>query len=197
MLICAAFVRGAFVSAFLSRKSLITAVAATLMLLPAHSASAQGYPFSQRSNLVQNIALTQFSIEYGRPVARGRKLFGALVPWDTIWHPGADEATELTFNHDVLINGAPLKAGTYTLWMIPRERAPWSFIFNRGLKVSHKDYPGPQMDELRLEIAPETQSHVESMVFLFPTVLRDEGVFRFQWGTTSISVAIKAPYREP
>ncbi len=188
--------RGSLVRALPFRKLLVTAAAATVVLLPASAARAQGYPFSQRSRLVQNIALTQFSIEYGRPVARGRKLFGALVPWDTIWHPGADDATELSFNHDVLMNGTPVKAGTYTLWMVPRESAPWSFVLSRGLKVSHKDYPGQQMDALRLEIAPETQSHIESMSFFFPMVLRDEGVLRFQWGTTSLSVAIKAPYKE-
>ena len=181
----------------LLRAALFPAALALLVLLPIHPISAQGYPFSQRSRLVQNIALTHFSIEYGRPVARGRKLFGALVPWDTIWHPGADEATELSFDHDVTMNGMPIKAGTYTVWMIPRNNSPWSLILSRGVKVTHKDYPGPQMDVLRLEIAPESQSSVESMSFSFPMVLRDEGVLRFQWGTTSISVAIKAPYKEP
>jgi len=54
---------------------------------------AQGYPFSQRGTVSQMVAFTNISIEYGRPVARGRALFGALVPWDSVWHPGADSAT--------------------------------------------------------------------------------------------------------
>ena len=61
-------------------------------------ATAQGYPFSQRSRLEQDIALNAVEVTYGRPVARGRELFGALVPWDSIWHPGADSATRISFS---------------------------------------------------------------------------------------------------
>jgi hypothetical protein len=64
-----------------------------LMALTAASARAQGYPFSQRGSVTQMVAFTNISVAYGRPVARGRVLFGALVPWDSVWHPGADSAT--------------------------------------------------------------------------------------------------------
>ncbi|HZI42818.1 MAG TPA: DUF2911 domain-containing protein, partial [Gemmatimonadaceae bacterium] len=74
---------------------------------------AQGYPFSQRGSVSQNVAYTTISIAYGRPVARGRALFGSLVPWDQIWHPGADSATRITFNHDIVVEGKPLRAGEY------------------------------------------------------------------------------------
>jgi hypothetical protein len=88
----------------------------TLALIAAPSAShAQGYPFSQRQKIVQNVALTEIAIEYGRPVARGRELFGKLVPWDKVWHPGADSATKIVFNHDVQLEGHDIKAGTYSL----------------------------------------------------------------------------------
>jgi len=172
----------------------LTAVA-VLASIPDH-ARAQGYPFSQRQHITQNIALTEISIEYGRPVARGRELFGKLVPWDTIWHPGADAATRITFKRDVLLEGQALKAGTYSLWLIPRPNAPWTFIVSRVANVSHLDYAGPSKDALRVDIAPETQSHMESMTWHFPMVLRDEGTLRFQWGTTSLSIKVKAPYKK-
>jgi hypothetical protein len=174
------------------RLSLIAA--ALLLVLPA-TLRAQGYPFSQRQHITQNIALTEISIEYGRPVARGRELFGKLVPWDTIWHPGADAATRITFKRDVLLEGQALKAGTYSLWFIPRANAAWTFIVSRAANVSHLDYAGPSKDALRLEIMPETQSHMESMTWHFPMVLRDDGILRFQWGTTSVSIKVKAPYK--
>lgn len=157
--------------------------------------NAQGYPFSQRQHIIQNVALTEISIEYGRPVARGRELFGKLVPWDTIWHPGADSATKITFKHDVQLEGKDVKAGTYSLWFIPRANAPWTFIVSKASHVSHLDYAGPSKDALRVDIMPETQSHMESMTWHFPMVLRDDGILRFQWGTTSISVKVKAPYK--
>ena len=112
----------------------VAACMATALTSPARS---QGYPFSQRGTVTQNVAFTEIAVTYGRPVARGRELFGALVPWDSVWHPGADSATRVTFNHDVLLEGKPLRAGEYTLWLIPREHAPWTVIREpSGARVS-------------------------------------------------------------
>ena len=137
----------------------IIAVAAVVALQFPAATHAQGYPFSQRQHLTQNVALTEISLEYGRPVARGRELFGKLVPWDTIWHPGADAATRITFKHDVLLEGQELKAGTYSLWLIPRPNSAWTFIVSKAANVSHLDYAGPSKDAMRVDIMPETQSH--------------------------------------
>jgi hypothetical protein len=158
-------------------------------------AGAQGYPPSQRGAVMQNIALTRVEVVYGRPVARGRALFGQLVPWDSIWHPGADSATRVSFDHDVLVEGKPLKAGTYSLWLIPHERTPWTVIFSRAANVFHKPYPGAAEDVLRIEVTPQTASHVESMGIEFPMVLRDDAILQIHWGTTAVPVRIKAPYK--
>lgn len=176
------------------RKVLKTLATLTVLALPSGT-EAQGYPFSQRQKVVQNVALTEISLEYGRPVARGRELFGKLVPWDKVWHPGADSATKIVFNHDVQLEGHDVKAGTYSLWFIPRATGPWTFIVSKDAHVSHLDYSGPTRDALRVDIAPEPQSHMESMTWHFPMVLRDDGIMRFQWGTTSISVKVKAPFK--
>ena len=169
---------------------------ASLILCVAPGTSpAQGYPFSQRGSVSQNVAYTTISIAYGRPVARGRALFGSLVPWDQIWHPGADSATRITFDHDIVVEGKPLRAGEYTLWLIPRETAPWTLIFSRAAHVFHKPYPGEQYEALRVDIKPEQVSHVESFTIYFPSVLRDEAVMQLHWGTTAIPVHITAPYK--
>ena len=168
---------------------------ASLLLCVAPMISrAQGYPFSQRGSVSQNVAYTGISIEYGRPVARGRALFGSLVPWDQIWHPGADSATRITFNHDIVVEGKPLRAGEYTLWLIPRESQPWTLIFSRAAHVFHKPYPGEQYEVLRVDVKPEQVSQVESFTIYFPSVLRDEAVMRLHWGTTAVSVHIQAPF---
>ena len=158
-------------------------------------AEAQGYPASQRATVTQNVALTKIELTYGRPVARGRTLFGQLVPWDSVWHPGADSASRISFDHDVTIEGKALKAGAYSLWLIARERAPWTIIFSSAANVFHRPYPGPTNDALRLDVTPETLSHVESMTIDFPMVLRDDAIMRVQWGTTAVSLRIKAPYK--
>jgi hypothetical protein len=156
---------------------------------------AQGYPFSQRGSVTQMVAFTKISVEYGRPVARGRALFGALVPWDSVWHPGADSATRITFTHDVLIEGKPLRAGEYSLWLIPHEHAPWTVIFSRAAHTFHRPYPGAKFDVLRVDVAPEQVSHMESFAIYFPSVLRDEATLRLHWGTTAVALRIKAPFR--
>jgi hypothetical protein len=164
------------------------------LALPA-AAPAQGFPFSQRAAVTQNVAHTEFSIIYGRPVARGRELFGKLVPWDTVWHPGADSATRLVVSRDVVVEGKPLAAGEYSLWIIPRQRAAWTVIFSKAARVFHQPYPGASNDALRLDVAPDSASHMETMAFYFPLVLRDDAVLRLHWGTTTLPVRIKAPYR--
>src|SRR5882672_8142719 len=107
---------------------------------------AQGYPFSQRGTVSQMVAFTNISIEYGRPVARGRTLFGALVPWDSVWHPGADSATLMTIDHDIVWEGKALRAGEYSLWLIPREHGDWTVIVNSAAHTFHKPYPGADKD---------------------------------------------------
>jgi hypothetical protein len=179
------------------------AVALTLALLfPAvlalpRECAAQGYPFSQRARVDQTVAFTKISVVYGRPVARGRTLFGdsALVKWGAIWHPGADSATRVSFNHDVTIEGHDVKAGEYSVWLIPRANAPWIFILSRAAHVFHQPYPGEASDAYRFEVTPERGGHMETLAFYFPVVLRDEAVMRIHWGEMMVPVRIKAPYR--
>jgi hypothetical protein len=167
-------------------------LAVAVTALPARS---QGYPFSQRGTVTQMVAFTEIAVSYGRPVARGRDLFGALVPWDAVWHPGADSATRVRFSRDVLLEGKPLRAGEYSLWLIPRERGPWTVILSRAARVFHIPYPGANQDALRIDVTPEQASHMESFAIYFPKVLRDDAVMRLHWGTTAVQIRIKAPFK--
>jgi hypothetical protein len=174
---------------------IVTPFAIAVTILLAAACGAQGYPASQRGSVTQNVALTEISVTYGRPVARGRVLFGQLVPWDSVWHPGADSATRIVFNHDVVLEDHPVKAGEYSLWLLPHERGPWTVILSRAAHAFHRPYPGASQDALRFDVTPESLSHMESLAIYFPVVLRDEAVLRIHWGTTGVPVKIKAPYR--
>jgi len=173
------------------------AVTAAVIGLGAASCRAQGYPASQRARVDQTVAFTDISVVYGRPVARGRTLFGdsALVKWDVIWHPGADSATRVTFSRDVKLEGRDVKAGEYSVWLMPRANQPWTFILSRAAHVFHIPYPGEGSDALRVDIMPERGSHMETLAFYFPVVLRDEAVMRVHWGEMIVPVRIKAPFR--
>ena len=181
----------------LYRTTRIVGVFAALAALPLLSttARAQGYPFSQRGSVTQSVAHTEIAVSYGRPIARGRVLFGVLVPWDSVWHPGADSATRISFTHPVLLEGHEVKAGEYSVWLIPREHRPWTFILSGAAHAFHKPYPGVAADAYRIDVTPEVSSHMEAMAIYFPMVHRDSAVMRIHWGTTSLPLRIKAPYR--
>ena len=163
-----------------------------LMLLFAPCANAQ-VPRSQHGSVTQRVGTTEISVAYNRPVARGRELFGGLVRWGRRWHPGADSATTISFSKDVTIDGQALKAGRYTLWIVPEESKPWTVIFNRGTGVWHTSYPGDSLDALRLEVKPETGAHMEALAYYFPMVDADSAELRLHWGTAVVPLKIKAP----
>jgi len=151
------------------------------------------YPRSQHATLSQRIQATEITITYNRPVARGRNLFGGVVAWNHMWHPGADSSTTLSFSKDVSIDGHALAAGRYTLWTIPQESPkPWTVIFSRGVNNWHTQYPGEDQDALRLTVTPETGPHLETLAYYFPMVDADSAVLRLHWGTVVVPMMIRA-----
>lgn len=178
------------------RFSGLRVIAAVAVAMPA-ACRAQGYPPSQRGSVTQNVALTEIAVTYGRPVARGRVLFGTLVPWDSVWHPGADSATRISLSRDIRLEGRAVKAGEYSIWLIPRDGRPWTFILSRASRVFHTPYPGAAEDYLRVDVTPESASHVESLAIYFPSVIKDEAIMRIHWGETALPIHITAPYRAP
>jgi hypothetical protein len=166
--------------------------AAALLAALAGPARAQGIPFSQHGSVSQRVGFTDISIEYNRPVARGRTLFGehAVVRWGEVWHPGADSATTITLSRDVLVEGKPLVAGQYTLWTIPRPDA-WTIMFSRAVHVFHIPYPGAAQDALRVEVKPETGGHMDALAYYFPVVAPDSAVLRLHWGEMVVPIHIR------
>ncbi len=153
---------------------------------------AQAVPFSQHGSVTQRVGITDIGIEYNRPVARGRTLFGdrGVVKWNEIWHPGADSATTITFSRGVTVDGHPLAAGAYTLWTIPRPDR-WTIIFSRAVHVFHIPYPGAAQDALRFDVTPETGAPMETLAYYFPVVAPDSAVLRLHWGETVVPMTIR------
>ena len=147
---------------------------------------------SQSGSVSQTIANTELTITYDRPVARGRALFGGIVPYGEIWNPGANDATAITLSRAVTINGNRLEAGKYSIWAIPGERE-WTVIFSRAADVFHQPYPGEEHDALRLTIAPTTGDYVETLAFYFPVVEKKDAELRLHWGETIVPFAITVP----
>jgi len=147
---------------------------------------------SQAATVSQTIAEAEITIVYNRPVARGRRIFGNLVPWDVEWNPGADQATHIETSADLRLGDETLKAGSYSVWAIPGERE-WTLLFHRSWDVFHAPYPGDQGVELRLQVTPRHAPHMETLAFYFPVVDRRDASLVLHWGETLIEVPIHVP----
>ena len=162
----------------------------SLALSLAGSAAAQATPKSQLGTVSQLVATTRVEIVYRRPVARGRDLFGALVPWGRIWTPSADTAARISFSTSVELNGTVLQAGTYSIWAIP-DATSWTIIFNRQATAFHLRYPDGQ-DALRVQAVSARGEYVETLQWEFPMVDADSAVVQLHWGTTTVPIKLRS-----
>ncbi|MEX2283243.1 MAG: DUF2911 domain-containing protein [Gemmatimonadota bacterium] len=168
------------------------ALLAVLFLLAAAALSAQGAPRvkpSQTGTVSQEVGSTRISLQYDRPVARGRELFGTLVKWGSVWSPSANTATIIDLSEDVTVQGERLAKGKYSIWSIPGEQE-WTLIFNKKERVHHAQYPEGE-DVLRVKTKPEQGNHLETLAYYFPVVGPDSAVMRLHWGTTIVPLTIK------
>ena len=155
-------------------------------------AGAQNPKPSQPGSVMQQIAGTKITINYNRPVARGRELFGKLVPYGTIWNPGADDATSITISTPITVNGQKLAAGSYTIWANPGPDE-WTWIFSKAYPVFHIPYPGEAKDALRLKLKPRAASHMETLAFYFSVADGKKAELVLHWGTVAVPVEIVVP----
>ena len=173
-----------------------SAIALTFSVLITGAAAARaqtaGQPKpSQHGSVSQHVAGTAITIEYNRPVARGRELFGRLVPYGRIWCPCADEATTVEVSTNVTVDGHPLPAGRYSLWTEPRADR-WTIVFSKRAAAWHTRYPQGE-DALRLEVTPRSGSHMETLAFYFPVVDGRKAELVLHWGTVIVPMTIEVP----
>lgn len=76
---------------------------------------------SPTATVSQTVGLTKVTVEYSRPSAKGRTIFGELVPYGKVWRTGANKITTIKFDNDVMVEGQKIKAGSYGLCTIPVE----------------------------------------------------------------------------
>jgi len=132
----------------------------------------EDYVFPQRSpwaSVQQTIGTTVIAIDYHRPAVRGRSIWGSLVPYGQVWRAGANEATTIRFSDAVRIQDHEVKAGTYSLFMIPRPDL-WTVILNRRARQWGAFEYDPRQDVLRIDVKPRTNGFTEWLTFaLDPT----------------------------
>src|SRR6478736_8253093 len=146
---------------------------------------------SPPATAIGKVAGASITITYSSPSVKGRKIWGELVPYGKAWRAGANEATTFMTDKDIKVEGKELKAGKYSLFIIPTENE-WEFILNSetgqwGIKkggVANYD-PAKNVATFKVKLA-KSASMTEQLTY----AVTDKG-FTVRWENAEASVAIK------
>jgi len=141
----------------------------------------------------QEVGLTKVKLSYARPSAKGRKVFGGLVPYNEIWRTGANASTQLTFTEEVKIAGNSLKAGTYALYTIPGENE-WTIIIHTNTR--HRALSGnvykQEEDAFRFKVkSGRTSEFVETFTISFADISTNSTNLKLAWENTQVKFPIE------
>jgi hypothetical protein len=127
------------------------------------------------------------TVDYGRPSMRGRKVFGGIVPWGEVWRLGANAATQLITDHDLVIGDTTIPAGTYSLWLIPTA-SEWTLIINKQHGQWGTEYD-PAQDLARIPVTVTALSEpVEQFTMGVTADGGSSGTLSMEWETTEGTV---------
>jgi Protein of unknown function (DUF2911) len=163
---------------------------ASLALVLLIASPLAGQKASQTGTVSQEVNDTRISLQYDRPVARGRALFGELIEWDAVWTPGANRATWIEFSKPVLLEGHEIDAGRYGIWMTPKEDGYWEVTLVGEWDTHHGMFPfGEEVAEFSVETGEA--SYIEVLAFYFPDVGPYQTTLVMHWGTTTVPLRIE------
>lgn len=174
------------------------------------------YP-SPKASVQQTIGVTDITITYSRPAVKGRTIFGdapatmesrakgeatldnqnerkpgePIVPYNHVWRAGANDATTFQVTDDVLINGQPLKAGTYSLHAVPG-KDEWTIIFNNDAGQWGSFTYDSKKDALRVKTKPQPLSdNQESLLYNFDPVGENSATVNIRWGKVGVPFTVE------
>ena len=167
--------------------------AATLLAAPAAQAQIATPQASPKSTVMQRVGLTDITVVYSRPGAKGRAIFGTVVPFGKRWRTGANATTSIKFSDDVTIEGKKVPAGEYGIYTIPN-KTEWLVVLNKGLKQG-ADVDGfkDDQDVARFSIKPyKVASKVETFTINFTDVTPATANVAMEWEMTGAKFKITA-----
>jgi hypothetical protein len=149
---------------------------------------------SPRATLSQVVGLTDVTVEYSRPSAKGRTIFGDLVPFGKLWRTGANANSTISFSEDVVINGNTLKKGKYAIFTTPKADM-WEVVFysatdNWGLPENwdvNKAVVTTNVDPIALN------NNVETFTIGIGNLTNDSATLDISWEKTMVSVKFEVP----
>jgi len=146
---------------------------------------------SPLQTIKQNFALSEITVEYSRPSAKGRVVFGDVVPFASIWRTGANSATKVTFGEDIKLEGKDVAAGTYALYSIPNKDS-WEIMLYKDLTLGGEVSNYKVENEVaRVKVMPiaiptKTETFTMNFADITPTSVKLEMI----WESIKVSLNI-------
>lgn len=165
-------------------KSIIMLAILIALLLVNNKISAQDNKpkvrISPKAEVMQTVGLTDIRIIYSRPGVKGRTIWGKLVPYNSVWRAGADEATKFIFSNDIVIEGKTLKKGSYSFFAIPGKNE-WTLIFNKVADQWGAFEYNESQDALRIKVKPEKGNWQEWLAYTITKTSNTTAMIRLEW----------------
>jgi tetratricopeptide (TPR) repeat protein len=149
---------------------------------------------SQRATVSQRLGITDVSIVYHRPLVKGRKIWGDVVPYGQVWRAGANEGTLFTISDDATVEGKPLPKGVYGLHMLPTD-GTWTVIFSKDSTSWGSFSYDEKEDALRVTVKPAPAEMHEALAYDFDDLKPDSAVVTLRWDKLAVpfKVAVDVP----
>src|SRR6266550_4747455 len=145
---------------------------------------------SQAAEVKQQIALTDITIKYHRPLVNGRKIWGGLVPYGKVWRAGANENTTIDFSDAISVEGKPLAKGAYGLHMIPNPDS-WTIIFSKTNTAWGSYSYDQKEDALRVDVKPRPLAeNKEALEFDFEDLKPTSAAVTLKWEKVSVPFTV-------
>lgn len=147
---------------------------------------------SPLAKLSQDVGLVKVDIEYSRPSAKGRKVFGELVPFGDMWRTGANASTKVTFSDEAKVGGITIAKGTYALYTVPGENE-WSIIFYKN--TTFGGTPGKDFNEAdvaaRFNVpVVRTADYTETFTINLNSLRNNGANLELLWENTKVAIPI-------
>ncbi|MDT5270734.1 MAG: hypothetical protein QOH49_2920 [Acidobacteriota bacterium] len=145
---------------------------------------------SQHARITQRIGITDITIDYHRPLVRGRKIFGGLQGYGQVWRAGANYNTTIEFSDPVTVEGQPLPKGVYGLHLIPGETS-WVVIFSRNSTSWGSFTYDRAEDALRVNVKPQTIENHEALSYDFDDPKPNSASITMRWERVAVPFKVE------
>lgn len=149
---------------------------------------------SPEARVTQDIGISNVEIVYHRPGAKGREIWGALVPMGAVWRLGANEATTIELSHEGTVAGHLIPAGKYALFAIPGE-TEWTLILNRQAKQWGAYFYKESEDLVRFQVPASRGEHVEWMEFSIDPAGEGAVEVEIAWADVRVPFRVEFPVK--